>query len=148
MSSRCVVSWCLAFAALGWAVVARAEEKRTGRSAAPGASRQAGLAPASPANRDIRLTRDFLDELTAYKKGFQLPAWAAPGRARQIRLDGGPMFAACQIESGWDYLTKPDTPGYVGIIRSLWTLPNLYTDQLDRRLDEIRTAGYNWVWVS
>ena len=97
---------------------------------------------------DLRLTETFLEELTSYKKGFRLPSWAQPGRARQIRFDGGPMFAACQFESGWKYLTDPATPGFVGMIRSVWTLTNLYTDDIERRLDEIRAAGYNWVWVS
>jgi hypothetical protein len=97
---------------------------------------------------DARLKAEFLEELTSYKKDFRLPVWAQPGRARQIRFDGGPMFAACQFESGWKYLTDPATPGFVGMIKSVWTLTNLYTDDIGRRLDEIRGAGYNWVWVS
>jgi hypothetical protein len=97
---------------------------------------------------DVRMKADFLEELTSYKKDFRLPGWAQPGRARQIRFDGGPMFAACQFESGWKYLTDPATPGFVGMIKSVWTLTNLYTDDIERRLDEIRGAGYNWVWVS
>ena len=58
------------------------------------------------------------------------------------------MFAACQFESGWKYLTDVKTPGFVGMIKSVWTLTNLYTDNIERRLDEIRAAGYNWVWAS
>jgi hypothetical protein len=98
--------------------------------------------------RDVRLAPDLAAELTAYKKDFRLPDWATQGRARQVRFDGGPMFAACQLESGWKYLTDPQTPGFVGIIKSIWTLTNLYTDDIERRLDDIRAAGYNWVWVS
>lgn len=99
-------------------------------------------------NRDARLTNEFTSELTAYKKDFRLPEWAKQGRARQIRFDGGPMFAACQFESGWKYLTDVKTPGFVGMIKSVWTLTNLYTDDIERRLDEIRAAGYNWIWAS
>lgn len=98
--------------------------------------------------KDVRLRPDFLKELIAHKKDFRPPQWATPGRARQIRFDGGPMFAACQFESGWEYLTDPNTPGFVGMIKSVWTLTNLYTDDIERRLDEIREAGYNWLWVS
>ena len=54
---------------------------------------------------DVRLRAEFSSELTDYKKGFRLPEWAKPGRSRQIRFDGGPMFAACQFDSGWKYLT-------------------------------------------
>jgi hypothetical protein len=97
---------------------------------------------------DIRLRAELTDELIAYKKDFRLPEWAKPGRARQIRFDGGPMFAACQFESGWKYLTDPATPGFVGMIKSVWTLTNLYTNDIERRLDEIRAAGYNWIWAS
>lgn len=99
-------------------------------------------------NRDVRLTAEFTSELTAYKKDFRLPEWAKQGRARQIRFDGGPMFAACQFESGWKYLTDVKTPGFVGMIKSVWTLTNLYTDDIERRLDEIKAAGYNWIWAS
>ena len=99
-------------------------------------------------SRDLRLTDEFTSELTAYKKDFRLPEWAKQGRARQIRFDGGPMFAACQFESGWKYLTDMKTPGFVGMIKSVWTLTNLYTDDIERRLDEIRAAGYNWIWAS
>ena len=97
---------------------------------------------------DVRLRAEFSSELTDYKKGFRLPEWAKPGRSRQMRFDGGPMFAACQFDSGWKYLTDPETPGFVGMIRSVWTLTNLYTDNIEKRLDEIRAAGYNWIWVS
>jgi sugar phosphate isomerase/epimerase len=58
------------------------------------------------------------------------------------------MFAACQIESQWDYLFKPSTPGFVGVINAIWTLTNLYANNLEQRLDDIRSTGYNWVWVS
>src|SRR3974377_214338 len=97
---------------------------------------------------DPRLAPAFHEELTSYKKDFQLPEWARPGRARQVRWDGGPMFAACQIESGWEYLFKPETPGFTGVIRSVWPLTNLYTEDVERRLDQIRDAGYNWIWIS
>jgi hypothetical protein len=113
---------------------------------------QTGPRTSTPAEivpkEDARLTSDFLSELTAYKKDFRLPEWAKQGRARQIRFDGGPMFAACQFESGWKYLTDIKTPGFVGMIKSVWTLTNLYTDDIERRLDEIRAAGYNWIWAS
>lgn len=117
------------------------------------AERATKVAPADAATiaipeHDIRLRPEFVAELSDYKRGFQLPEWARQGRARQIRFDGGPLFAACQFESGWNYLTDPKTPGFVGMIRSVWTLTNLYTDDIGRRLDEISAAGYNWVWVS
>lgn len=116
----------------------------------PSASEQQPPAEGSLAvpERDVRLAPDLAAELTAYKKDFRLPDWATQGRARQVRFDGGPMFAACQFESGWKYLIDPKTPGFVGLIKSVWTLTNLYTYDIERRLDEIRAAGYNWVWVS
>lgn len=117
-------------------------------SAAPKAGQSAPDQMEKIPQEDVRLKAEFLAELTSYKKDFRLPGWAQPGRARQIRFDGGPMFAACQIESGWKYLTDPATPGFVGMIKGVWTLTNLYTDDIERRLDEIRGAGYNWVWVS
>jgi hypothetical protein len=98
--------------------------------------------------QDVRLRPDFRADLIAHKKDFRLPEWAKAGRARQIRFDGGPMFAACQFESGWPYLTDPKTPGFVGMIKSVWTLTTLYTHDIERRLDQIRAAGYNWLWVS
>jgi hypothetical protein len=104
--------------------------------------------PEAIPKEDIRVRSGLTDELVAYKKDFRLPQWAKPGRARQIRFDGGPMFAACQFESGWKYLTDPATPGFVGMIRSVWTITNLYTNDIERRLDEIRAAGYNWIWAS
>lgn len=120
---------------------------------APGQTQGQPIGPASKAAvavpaTDVRLRPDFLADLIAHKKNFRLPDWAQPGRARQVRFDGGPMFAACQFESGWKYLTDPETPGFTGMIKSVWTLTNLYTDDIERRLDEIRAAGYNWVWVS
>ena len=102
---------------------------------------------AAPA-RDVRLQPEFLNRLTAYKHDFVLPEWACQGRSRQVRIDGGPMFAACQIESHWDYLFQPSTPGFVGVIDAIWTLTNLYANNLEQRLDDIRSTGYNWVWVS
>jgi hypothetical protein len=111
------------------------------------ASRTSASGDAVPI-KDARVTSEFLSELTAYKKDFRLPQWAKQGRARQIRFDGGPMFAACQFESGWKYLTDMKTPGFVGMIKSVWTLTNLYNDDIERRLDEIRAAGYNWIWAS
>jgi len=117
------------------------------RSGASGRQQPADAAFPVP-ERDVRLAPDFAAELTSYKKDFRLPDWATQGRARQVRFDGGPMFAACQLESGWKYLTDPQTPGFVGIIKSVWTLTNLYSHDIERRLDEIRAAGYNWVWIS
>lgn len=114
----------------------------------PGSPQPAAKPAAATPLTDVRLRPEFLADLIAHKKTFRLPDWAQPGRARQVRFDGGPMFAACQFESGWKYLTDPATPGFTGMIKSVWTLTNLYTDDIERRLDEIRAAGYNWVWVS
>ncbi|MGD0776473.1 MAG: alpha-amylase family protein [Candidatus Solibacter sp.] len=97
---------------------------------------------------DARLQADLLRSFTEYKRSYQLPEWARQGRSRQVRLDGGPMFTACQLESKWDYLFNPKTPGFVGIINAVWTLTNLYANDLEEKLDRIRSAGYNWVWVS
>lgn len=129
---------------LGFALVAAGSWHAARPSAAHQPTTEAGPTP----SRDVRLDPGFISELTAYKKGFRLPGWAAQGRARQIDYYGGPMFAACQIESGWPYLTDPKTPGFVGMIRSVWTLTNLYTDDIERRLDEMHAAAYNWVIVN
>ena len=51
------------------------------------------------------------------------------------------MFAACQFDSGWKYLTDPDNTRICGNDQSVWTLTNLYTDNIERRLDEIRGCG-------
>ncbi len=106
----------------------------------------AGAQP--PQRADVRLKPDFLADLVAYKKDWKRPAWAQPGLARQVRFDGGPEFAASQLESGWNYLFDPETPGFVGIIQGTPSLVNFYTQDIERRLDEVKAAGYNWVWLS
>jgi len=97
---------------------------------------------------DVRVQPDFLAGLVSYKKAFKRPEWAQPGIARQVRFDGGPMFAASQLESGWNYLFDTETPGFVGVIQATPSLVNFYTEDIERRLDEVRAAGYNWVWLS
>lgn len=108
----------------------------------------AGTLLAQTPDRDVRLSPDFLADLVRYKQNFQRPDWAHPGLARQVRFDGGPMFAASQIESGWNYLFDPETPGFVGVIQATPSLINFYTQDIGRRLDEVKAAGYNWVWLS
>jgi hypothetical protein len=108
----------------------------------------ASSAPIAAPAHDVRLHPEFLGRLTSYKRDFELPEWARQGCCRQIRIDGGPMFTACQIESKWDYLFNPRTAGFVGVINAVWTLTNLYANDLEQRLDLIRRAGYNWAWVS
>ncbi len=99
-------------------------------------------------NHDIRLKPEFMSGITAYKKDFQRPDWAQPVVARQVRFDGGPMFAASQLESGWNYLFDPETPGFVGVIQATPSLVNFYTHNIEHRLDQVRAAGYNWIWLS
>lgn len=107
-----------------------------------------GTVLAQTPERDVRLSPDFLADLIRYKQNFRRPDWAHPALARQVRFDGGPMFAASQIESGWDYLFDPKTPGFVGVIQAVPSEINFYTQDIESRLDAVKAAGYNWIWLS
>src|SRR5690349_14039353 len=69
----------------------------------------------------------------------QVPAWAAQGKYRFARLDGGPIEILKTARSSWGMHFTPQQKEVLG---------NLYSAYGERIADLLVRANVNWVWIT